>query len=149
MATQQGAYDNPSYLTRQQIVLGVTTAGANGSSLLTPLSPTSAIRVRNAAAVVITSGSSSTTGAQVIFGCVGTCTQFGTTGVGTVGTATTTLGTIALGTSTVGVVATSGDLNVTINQGAYIYCKNGTDATEVARVILEAHIDPNSVFTGA
>ena len=56
MALQTGAYDNPSYLTRQQIVLGQTTAGANGTSLITSLSPTSGVRVRNASAIVVTAG---------------------------------------------------------------------------------------------
>lgn len=142
----QGNYDHPSYLARQQVYLGKTTAGANGTSQLVALSNNT--RLRNASAVVNTAGTSATTGNQIIIGCVGTCTQFGTTGVGTLGTGTTTLGTIVLGTSAANAVATSGDLNVCINQGALVYAKNGTDATGVASVTLESHVDPLGTWAG-
>lgn len=138
MAISQGGVDHPSYLVRQQLWLGKTTAGANGTSQLAALS--NQTRLRNASAVVNTAGTSATTGNQIIIGCVGTCTTF-TAGVGTQGTGTTTLGTIVLGTSTANSVATSGDLNAVINAGSVVYCKNGTDATGVASVSLEHHVD--------
>lgn len=142
-----GNYDHPSYLARQQVSLGRTTAGANGTSP-NAKAFTNNQRLRNVTAVVGTAGTSATSGNQVIIGCVGTCTQFGTTGVGTVGTATTTLGTIVLGTSTANSVATSGDLNVCLNAGAVLYLKNGTDATGVAEVTAEMHVDPLGTWVG-
>lgn len=142
----QGNYDHPSYLARQQVSIGKTTAGANGTS--GQRSYTNNQRLRNVSAAVITAGTSATTGNQIIIGCVGTCTQFGTTGVGTVGTATTTLGTIVLGTSAANVIATSGDLNTCLNAGALLYLKNGTDATGVAEVTGEMHVDPLGTWVG-
>lgn len=142
----QGNYDHPSYLARQQVTLGRTTAGANGTSGVRAF--TNNERLRNVVAVVGTAGTSATSGNQIIIGCVGTCTQFGTTGVGTVGTATTTLGTIVLGTSTALSFATSGDLNVCINAGSVVYLKNGTDATGVAEVTGEMHVDPLGTWVG-
>lgn len=139
MATSQGPCDHPSYIVRTQIFLGKTTAGANGTSQT--YAPTNNMRLRNVSAVVVTSGTSSGAGNQVIVGCVGTCTTF-TTGVGTQGTGTTTLGTVVLGSSTAGSVGTSGDLNVVVNAGSFVYLKNGTDATGVANVAIEAHVDP-------
>lgn len=142
----QGPIDHPSYLTRQSIRLGSTTAGANGTSLLTTFP--NITRVRNVAATVQTAGTSATSGNQVIIGVVGTCTQWGTTGVSTVGTATTTLGTVVLGTSAANSTGTSGDLNVTLASGAVLYCKNGTDATGVATVVIEQHVDPVGTWVG-
>lgn len=141
-----GPYDHPSYLTRQSITLGATTAGANGTSQ-THTFPNQ-MRVRNVAAIVRTAGTSATTGNQVIVGVVGTCTQIGTNGTNTIGTATTTLGTIALGTSTALSTGTSGDLNTVLNAGAVLYLKNGTDATGVADVVGELHVDPSAVWVG-
>lgn len=142
----QGNYDHASYLTRQSIYLGKTTAGANGTSQLAVL-PNN-MRLRNAIAVVNTAGAGATTGSQIIVGVVGTCTQFGITGVGTVGTGTTTLGAIVLGTSTANSFATSGDLNVCINAGSVVYLKNGTDTAAVGSVTLEAHVDPLGSWVG-
>lgn len=142
MAISQGPCDHPSYLVRQQLFIGKTTAGANGTqtNLMTAFSNNT--RIRNVSAVVVVAGTSATTGHQAIIGCVGTCTQFGTTGVGTVGTATTTLGTIVLGTGAANATGTSGDLNVCLNAGAVLYVKNGTDATGTYNVTVESHVDP-------
>lgn len=142
----QGNYDHPSYLARQQVNLGRTTAGANGTSGARAF--TNNERLRNVTAVIGTAGTSATTGNLLIVGCVGTCTQFSAAGVGTVGTATTTLGSITLGTSTALSVATSGDLNVCLNAGAVLYLKNGTDATGVVEVTGEMHVDPLGTWVG-
>ncbi|HKS73275.1 MAG TPA: hypothetical protein VJQ82_08760 [Terriglobales bacterium] len=142
----QGALDHPSYLTRTCFNMGLTSAGANGTSGVVAF-PNN-MRVRNVSATVTTAGTSATSGNQVIVACIGTYTQFGTTGVATAGTTTATLGTIVLGTSAANVVATSGDLNTCINAGSILYLKNGTDATGVARVAAELHVDPLGSWVG-
>ena len=145
----QGNYDNPSYLTRQQINLGVTTAGANGTS--TPFGFISDMRIRKAALTVKTAGTSSGAGNGVIFLCVGTCITGFSTGVGftlTTNTGTTTILAItALGSGTANTSVASADMNTRIQAGSVILCKNGTDATGVAQVTLEAYIDPEASWT--
>lgn len=119
-----GGYDHPAFLSRLSV--GVTsTAGASGTS--GQISFPSAMRLRNVAATVRTAGTSATTGNKVdIF----------------VGTAS--VGTIALGTGTAGSNGTSGDLNTLVPVGTVIALKNGTDATGVAHVVMEMHIDPST-----
>lgn len=136
----QGPCDHPSYLTRVQNPLGKTTAGANGTALITSF--TNNQRIRNVSANVITAGTSATSGNQLIIYCLGTCTTFSASNVATQGTGTTSLGVIVLGTSAANAVATSGDLNATLNAGALLFVKNGTDATGVAAVTIESHLDP-------
>ena len=119
-----GGYDHPAFLAR--IFPGVTTtAGASGTS--GQISFPCAVRLRNVAATVRTAGTSATTGNKVdIF----------------VGTAS--VGTIALGTGTAGTNGTSGDLNTLVPVGTTVAMKNGTDATGVAHVVMEVHIDPTT-----
>jgi tellurite resistance protein TehA-like permease len=128
-ATSQGAYDHPSYITRQQIFLGRTIAGAAGTSCQVGF-PVSAMRIRNIAFNVITANTSVTTN--------------------TVLAGTTSIGTIVVGSAAaVNSVSTSGDLNYTLAQGTVLSIKNGTDATGVGSIMVECAIDPASVFTGS
>lgn len=139
MAISQGPCDHPSYIVRQQIFLGKSTATANGTSQT--YAPTNNMRIRNVSAVVTASGTSVTSGNSAIIVCSGTCTTF-TSGIGTQGTGTTTLGSIVLGSSAATFVGTSGDLNAVVNAGSVLFIKNGTDATGAFNVALEAHVDP-------
>lgn len=142
-----GSYDHPSYLTRQMLVMGLNTAGANGTSggMTFPYN----MRVRTMAALVKTAGTSATTGNQVILFAVGTVvTGFAGTALST-STGTTTIGSLALNTSTAGVTATSTDMNTMIQAGTPIYLKNGTDATGVFNVNVETYIDPSATWTGS
>lgn len=144
MAT--GNYDHPSFLTRQQISLGKSVAGANGTGCIKGF-PASNIRIRNIAAAVVTAGTSAGAGHEALIYCLGTCTTT-TTGVGTQGTGTTALGTCTIGTSSVGQVLTTGDVNAIINQGSIIFAKNGTDATGVYDLVAEAYLDQSASWTG-
>jgi hypothetical protein len=145
----QGNYDSPSYLTRQQINLGTTTAGANGTS--GGFSFISDMRLRKASLTVRTAGTSATTGNGVIFLCVGTCITGFSTGVGftlTTNTGTTTvLAITALGSGTANTAVVSADMNTRIQAGSVLLMKNGTDATGVAQVTVEAYIDPEGSWT--
>lgn len=145
----QGNYDHPSYLVRQQINLGATTAGANGTS--GGFAFVSDMRLRKAALTVRTAGTSATTGNGVIFLCVGTAISGFGTGAGftlTTSTGTTTIQAItALGSSTAATVVTTPDMNTTIKAGSVLYMKNGTDATGVAAVTVEANLDPLATWT--
>ena len=125
-----GPYDHPSYLTRQMIPLGKSVAGANGTSCYKAF-PTANMRIRNVAAVVVTAGTSATSGNKCILL-----------------NGTTSIGEIVLGTSAAGVIGTSGDINATITAGTTLSCKNGTDATGVYDVVAEMYIDPASGWTG-
>lgn len=131
----QGNYDHPSYLTRQQMVLGKTTAGAGGTSILATFP--SAIRVRTLNAGIITAGT-----------VVGT-------GVGAAGVAVSLYngtavvnGTVSLSTNAKGVWGTTADLNYTIPAGGTLAIVNGTDATFVATVGIEYYLDPAATWTG-
>lgn len=123
MATQGGGYDHPSYITHQMVHLGKTTAGASG---VKRFSFPSAVRLRNASAVVETAGTSDTAGNLLIFK-----------------NGTTSIGQIQLGSSTAGVVGTSGDLNSALAAGSVFSITNGTDATGVASAAVELTIEPN------
>jgi hypothetical protein len=129
----QGNYDHPSYLTRQQIHLGATTAAATGTSCR--MAPISNLRIRNVLATVQTAG-----------------TFTGGTAGFAVYVNTTSLGTITLSTNLAGYTGSSGDLNTTLTAGTgnanqfYVIC-NG-DATLVARLTLEAYLDPSATWTG-
>jgi len=123
----QGNYDHPSYIVRQILHFPATTAGANGTSGLTAL-PWD-IRVHNMSAVVVTAGTSATSGNKV-FLLAGTASQAGSD--------------ISLGTSVANTVGTSGDINVKVTAGTVLSVKNGTDATGVARVTLEYNISPDT-----
>lgn len=126
----QGNYDHPSYLTRQQIVLGQTVAGANGTSLQTIFN--SQMRIRNVSGCVTVAGTVGTNVRDIIF------------------SGTTALGTITYGTNgvNIGATGTSGDLNATIPVGTVLAVKNGADATGVTQVVLEAYLDESATWTG-
>ena len=144
----QGNYDHPSYLTRQTIGLGVSTAGANGTSGGRAF--ISDMRIRNMIAVVRTAGTSSGTGNSAIVLCIGTSiTGYNLVPqVLTTNTTTATVGTIALGSQAALTTGTSGDRNTVIKAGSVLAMKNGTDATGVYDVTLEAYIDPSGTWTG-
>ena len=123
----QGNYDHPTYLTRQQLALGRTTAGAAGTSLQKAF--TNDMRIRNVSALVITAGTATTHNLTVRNG-------------------TTSVGLITLSTSTALTVTTSGDLNYLLPKGSVLNVLNGADATGVADVTVEAHTDAQSNWVG-
>lgn len=145
-----GAYDHPSYLVRQQIGLGASTAGANGTT--GSRSFLSDMRVRKGSAVVRTAGTSVGAGNSLNVVCVGTVvTGYLTGNVGTGLTTTTgtnTVLTIALGSTAAYTVTTSTDCDTMVKAGSVLFLKNGTDATGVADMTLEMYLDPLSNFTG-
>ena len=147
----QGSYDHPSYLTRQVISL-TNTAGASGTSGWKSF--VSDMRFRKASVTVRTAGTSSGAGAAALLLVIGTyVTGFSTGGIGTALTTTTgtnTVGTlaVALGSSAAGFVGTSSDLNFRLMAGSALALKNGTDATSVYDVSLEAYLDPEATWTG-
>lgn len=142
----QGNYDHPSYVTRQQILLDVTTAGANGTSATTSF--ISDMRIRKMSVAVRTAGTSATTGNQIIAIYIGTAvTGYAGTAL-TTSTTTATLGTVVLGSSTAGVVGTSTDMDAKLIAGGILAIKNGTDATGVAKVTCEMNLDPGASWTG-
>lgn len=142
----QGNYDHPSYVTRQAILLDVTTAGANGTSAT--VSFVSDMRLRKALGTVRVAGTSSGAGNQVLVIYIGTSVQ-GYTGTAlTTTTTTATLGAIVLGSSAAGVVGTSTDMDAKLMAGGILALKNGTDATGTAKVMLEMNLDPSATWTG-
>jgi hypothetical protein len=144
----QGNYDNPSYLTRQQIGLGSNTAGANGTSGGKGF--ISDLRIRKMAVDVRTAGTSSGAGNSCILLCVGTSVTGFSTGLGftlTTNTGTTTIGSVALGSSVATTIVTSTDMNTRVLAGSTVMLKNGTDATGVYDVTIEAYIDPEGSWT--
>jgi hypothetical protein len=146
----QGNYDHPSYLTRQAIGLGVSTAGANGTSGGHAF--ISNMRLRKVAVTVRTAGTSATTGNSLNLMCLGTYLSGYATGLtGTALTTTTgtnTLAQIALGSTGALTVTTSTDINVNILAGSVLFYKNGTDATGVCDAIAEMYLDPQATWTG-
>lgn len=145
----QGAVDHPSYLTRQQINLGISTAGASGTS--GGFAFISDMRIRKASVVVRTAGTSAAGGNACLLVAIGTTITGFSTGVGftlTTNTGTTTIGTIALGSTAAYTVTTSSDFNTKLLAGSTLILKNGTDATGVYSVILEASVDPTGQWTG-
>jgi hypothetical protein len=144
----QGNYDSPSYLTRQQIVLGVNTAGNAGTS--GGVSFVSDMRIRKASVTVRTAGTSSGAGNNCILLCIGTMVTGFTTGAGytlTTATGTQTIGSVALGSSTALTVTTSSDFNTRLTAGSMLCYKNGTDTSGVYQVTVEAYIDPEGSWT--
>lgn len=131
----QGNYDHPSYLTRQQLFLGATTAAAGGTSCR--ISFLSAMRIRNVSAVVQVAGTQS----------AGEFYKIQASSVS--GTATSSLGVMTSGTSAVGTIMTSGDLNVTLGTGTILSIVGPTSAAGVANVTVEAYLDPAATWTGS
>jgi hypothetical protein len=167
----QGPLDHPSYLTRQSLVFGKTTAGANtvqfgaatGGNIVFPYD----VRLRNMVGSVSVAGTSASPGSSIVVFCPGTSVQFPgsvlTNNIGTsvavngssaaaltTNTTTTTLGFLPTGTATASSIVQSGDMNVRIPAGQSIVIKNGTDATVVVgSVAIEYYIDPASAsWTG-
>lgn len=124
-----GPYDHPSYITRQQIRIGATTAGANGTSGRTAF--TNQMRLRNVTGVVQVAGTSDAPGHAV-----------------TIRSGTTSLGVLSFGTAAINGTATSGDLNTILAAGAVLNFLNGTDATGVANITAEMHTDPSGTWVG-
>lgn len=143
MAT--GAYDHPTYLTRQMFSMGTTTAGANGTSGRAAWP--SDMRVRKITAVLATAGTATTHTVSLL--SIGTIvTGYNLSPVAlTTSTATNTVGTLTLSTGTANAVLTSTDMNTLILAGTALFLKNGADATGVAAVVAEMNIDPGSSFT--
>src|SRR5262245_34805757 len=119
------SYDHPAFLARFPVLMGATTAGANGTSL--EMNFPFATRIRNATATVVTAGTSAGTGHK-----------------GNLFVGTASVGTIALNTLTAGQTGTSGDMNTLIAASTRLALKNGTDATGVARVAVEMQVDPSA-----
>lgn len=128
----QGNYDHPSYITRQMDNLGATTAGANGTSLVSgyPMDE----RLRRFTATVLTAG---TTAGTYLYPMIIT------------GTTTTTLGTMTMGTSAANTVVQLADVNTLLPTGSVLFMKNGTDATGKSIVVIELHGDPTTGTWGA
>lgn len=127
MATTGGNYDNPSFLVRQQLILGRTTAGSAGTGCQFSF-PVSNMRVRAIALTIITAGTSTDTM--------------------TVQAGTTSIGAIVIGTGAAMTVTTSSDINGTVTNGTALNLKNGTDATRVVSAVAEVHLDPAASWTG-
>jgi hypothetical protein len=142
MSQQSLSYDHPSYLTRVNMKVAKTVAGASGVSGITPFANN--IRIRNVIAAVATAGTATTNTLNIL--AIGTATKI-VNGVGTQVTGTNTLGTIALSTSALYATATSGDLNAIINAGSLLAIQNGADATGVAEVVAEVNLDPSATIT--
>lgn len=164
----QGPLDHPSYLTRQSLIFGKTTAGANTVQFATNgiVFPYD-VRIRNAVGVVGIAGTSTSPGSALVFYCPGTSVQFVgaklTNAIGTniavngssataltTNTTTTTLGFLAVGTATASALLQSGDMNFKLAAGQQLVIKNGTDATgTVGSLAIEYYIDPvSATWTG-
>lgn len=142
----QGNYDHPSYLTRVLFGLGLTTAGANGTSGGRSL--VSDMRFRKMSALIKTAGT--TAGNNAILFCIGqivTGYNLSPPALTTSTSGTNTIGSMILTTSTANAVLTSTDMNTRVLAGAAVFLKNGTDATGVCVVDLEASIDPSGTWT--
>lgn len=146
----QGSYDHPSYLARQAIGLGVSTAGANGTSGGKAF--ISDMRVRKMSAVVRVAGTSVGAGNSCNLLYIGTVvTGYATGLIGTALTTTTgtnTVGTVALGSTAALTVTTSTDMNTKLVAGGTLVYKNGTDATGTFDATVEMYIDPQGAWTG-
>ena len=125
----QGSYDHPSYITRQQIALGRTTAGASGVSIQAAFP--SAMRLRTVTASVVTAGTTASAASGFI-----------------IKSGTTALGTISLSTNIAGVVASLADVNAIIPTGTVLSVTNGADATVVGYLTAEMYLDQAASWTG-
>lgn len=147
MATQ-GNYDHPTYLTRQMVVMDVSSAGANGTSasMSFPLN----MRLRSFASAVRVAGTSATSGTQQQLIYIGTSVQGFTLSpvVLTTNTTTATLGFVNQGTGAAGTVVLSTDVDALLVAGGLLAVKNGTDATGTAKNVLEIYVDPSATWTG-
>ena len=164
----QGGLDHPSYLTRQMLVFGKSTAGANTiqyatAGLVFPYD----VRIRNAVGVVGVTGGVSSAQSGLIFYAPGTSIQYPATTVTnsigtnvaangsaatalTTNTTTTTLGFVQIGTATASTAVQSGDMNFRLPAGQMLVIKNGTDTAAVmGSLAIEVYIDPvSATWTG-
>ncbi len=124
----EGNYDHPAYTARFYMSTANTIAGANGTSgsLVFP----NAVRIRKARAIVVTAGTSGTTGTMAI-----------------ILNGTSTAGSVALGTAAAQSTFAIADMNSALAADTLLSVKNGTDATQVIRVVYEIHGDPAGSFT--
>ena len=129
----QGNYDHPSYLTRQQIPIGLSGTTANGTFCQTVF-PSNA-RIRNVVGVVTVAGT--TSGAAAGY---------------TIRTGTTSVGAIVLSTNGINFVGSSGDINATLANGGTLAnvfnLLGGADTTVRAMFSLELYLDPSATWTG-
>lgn len=144
----QGNYDHPSYLTRQNLDLSPTTAGASGTSAQR-VSGVSNMRLRNAVGMVVAAGTIGTNVLSVIQANGTGILIYTSTGI-TTNTGVIALQTCVYGTAgnTANVTSTSGDMNAMLPAGSIITVKNGADATGTTQVTLEAYLDPSATWTG-
>ena len=145
ISVQNEPLDHPSYLTRQMLRMGKSTAG-NGT-ISGYFSPPFNMRVRGAVATSITTSTTALFGVSLL--CYGTCvTGYNTTTL-TTSTTTATLGTIVTGTNTVapsmvdGGGVFSADMDALVYKGSILALKNqSTDASGVLEVAVEWYHDP-------
>lgn len=144
-----GAYDHPSYLTRQTVSMAQAAGAASTIGGYTSF--ISDMRIRKASNTVRTAGTTTgaASGAQLI--AIGTYISGFGTGAGvtlTTNVGTNTLCTFSLGTSVVASVQTSTDMNVRVVAGCVLAMKNATDATVASDTRLETYLDPEASWTG-
>lgn len=121
----QGEYTHPSYLTRQ--MLGMKTIAGVGTTA--QRSFPSAMRIRNLSALASVAGTQTSWNITVLNG-------------------TSSIGNIAMGgTAAKGAISTSGDLNATIAVGTALGLSVAGEATGVADVTIEAHLDPAATWS--
>jgi hypothetical protein len=125
-----GNYDHPAFLAREIINMGRTTAGANGTSA--GMAFPYAMRLHGIAALVTAAGTSTGSGHRVDI-------LVGTASVGQLPLGTATVNSVVLGTS---------DLNVLVPPGVGVFLRNGTDATGVAAVTIDATMDAGATWVG-
>lgn len=131
MAQIDTAYDHPVIVGRQSYSLK-TTAGAN--TVNDVFAAFTTMRALAAQINVRVAGTSASTGHAAIFAKVS-------------GTTTTAITTVALATSTIG-TTTRVELSTTsMAAGDLLVCKNGTDATGVSVVTIEAALIPGASVT--
>lgn len=131
MAQIDASYDHPVYTSRETYSLK-TTAGAN--TVNDVFAAFTSMRALAAQTTIRTAGTSATTGHVAIYAKVS-------------GTTTTAITTVTLGTSTIG-TTTRVELSTTsMAAGDLLVCKNGTDATGVSVVTVEAVVIPGASVT--
>lgn len=125
--TMAGPYNDPNYVTRQQLVL----PQINGIGTATLASfPISNMRIRAAQVVVALAGTALSTGKLYA----------GTTSIGQWAGAGTA--------SVLGSQFAVADMNATIAAGTALCVALTGDATGKYNVVLEVHLDPQAVFSG-
>lgn len=131
MAQIDVAYDHPVYTSRETYSLK-TTAGAN--TVNDVFVAFTNMRALAAQINVRVAGTSATTGHAAIFAKVS-------------GTTTTAITTVALNTTVIGSTTRVELATTSLAAGDLLVCKNGTDATGVSVVAVEAAVIPGSSVT--